>query len=103
MPKSKRTKACDITKKVREAVKERDGSKCIWCGRYLAVPQLCHYIGRGAGGLGIPENLVCGCPNCHREADQGTNTKAYKLAMRDYLQRQYDDWDDSILRFRKDG
>lgn len=99
--KSARSKACGVPDKVRKRIKERDGYKCIWCGKYLTSPQICHFIGRGAGGLGIEENLACGCPSCHREADQGTKTKAYKLAMRDYLQRQYPDWDEDGLRYKK--
>lgn len=103
MPKSKRSKACDISKKVRAEVKERDHSRCIWCGKFIAFPQLCHYISRGSGGLGIPENLVCGCADCHREADQGLHTQRYKQAMREHLKRCYPDWDESKLRYRRGG
>lgn len=101
MAKSARSKACDIKPSVRQKVKERDDNMCIWCGRYLTVPQLCHYIGRGAGGLGIPENLACGCPDCHREADQGTQSLLYKHRMRAYLMSIYPEWDESKLRYKK--
>ena len=89
MGKSKRSKACDISAKVRAEVRQRDGDKCIWCGRHLSHPQICHYISRGAGGLGIPQNLVCGCVTCHQQADQGQHTDRYKLAMREHLKRHY--------------
>lgn len=101
MPRSKRTKACDISSKIRKQVIERDESRCIWCGRYVYHPQLCHYISRGAGGLGIPENLVCGCPDCHREADQGVHTIKYRKRMEEYLRSQYEDWDSKELRYKK--
>lgn len=103
MGKSKRSKACDISAKVRMEVRQRDGDKCIWCGRHLSHPQICHYISRGAGGLGIPQNLTCGCVTCHQQADQGQHTDRYKLAMREHLKRHYPDWDETKLRYRKDG
>lgn len=34
--KSKRSKACDILQKVKEAVWNRDNHKCIYCGRYVS-------------------------------------------------------------------
>lgn len=34
--KSKRSKACDISQKVKEAVWNRDNHKCIYCGRYVS-------------------------------------------------------------------
>ena len=45
--KSKRSKACEISQKVKEIVWNRDNHRCIYCGRY--VPRVCanaHYIKR---------------------------------------------------------
>lgn len=45
--KSKRSKACEISQKVKEKVWNRDNHKCISCGRY--VPKTCanaHFIKR---------------------------------------------------------
>ncbi len=45
--KSKRTKACEITKEVRQAVALRDNGRCIICG--IPVPVSCsnaHFIKR---------------------------------------------------------
>ena len=45
--KSKRSKACEISQKVKEIVWNRDNNKCIYCGRY--VPMSCansHFIKR---------------------------------------------------------
>lgn len=44
---SKRSKACEISQKVKEIVWNRDNHKCISCGRY--VPKTCanaHFIKR---------------------------------------------------------
>ena len=44
---SKRSKACEISQKVKEIVWNRDGQKCISCGIY--VPKSCanaHFIKR---------------------------------------------------------
>ena len=45
--KSKRSKACEISQKVKEIVWNRDNHRCISCGRY--VPKTCanaHFIKR---------------------------------------------------------
>lgn len=99
--KSKRSKKCDISNKTRIAVKERDRSRCIWCGVHLEHPQMCHYISRQDGGLGIPENVVCGCVYCHQQADQGSHTRQYKQVMKMYLQSCYPDWNEKELRYKK--
>ena len=44
---SKRSKACDISQKVKDLVWHRDNKKCVACGRY--VPKSCanaHFIKR---------------------------------------------------------
>lgn len=100
MARQKRSRACDISKKVRYIVVERDRGRCIWCGKPYA--QICHYISRGSNGLGIHENLVCGCYECHREADQGTRSEELKQKMKSYLRRQYPNWNEAELRYKKD-
>ena len=49
---SKRSKACDISPKVKKKVWERDNHCCIICGSPYAMPNA-HYISRAQGGLGI--------------------------------------------------
>ena len=99
--KSKRSKACDISSKVRAEVRERDSDSCIFCGRWLASPQLAHYISRGRGGLGIARNLTCVCPKCHMELDQGSHTKEYEEIQKKYLQSCYSDWQEEELFYKK--
>ena len=57
MGKSKMSKACDISPKVRKEVMERDGCKCVICGRNDLL-QIAHFVSRARGGLGIAKNLA---------------------------------------------
>jgi 5-methylcytosine-specific restriction endonuclease McrA len=95
----KLTKATDITSRVKSAVWERDGHKCIVCGNTCAAPSA-HYIRRSHGGLGIPENVVTLCMDCHREFDEGG---IHGDNIKRYLQRLYPDWDEKNLVYRKPG
>ena len=91
---SKRSKACEFHITVRKDMYERDGKKCIFCSSPQGVPNM-HYIPRSAGGLGIKENGVTGCPLCHHEADNGKNTQWYKEFMKNYLEKLYPDFTDA--------
>lgn len=100
---SKRSNACDITQKVKEIVWNRDKQKCIYCGKF--VPKTCanaHFIKRSQGGLGIEENVVTLCPECHFEEDHGKNTKVYEEYIENYLKGIYGaDWSKEDLIYRK--
>jgi 5-methylcytosine-specific restriction endonuclease McrA len=98
--KSKRTKACEIPPAVREKVEERDGHCCIFCGSPYARGEA-HYIGRGQGGLGVEENIITTCSFCHREMDNGMNTKRYRAIAEQYLKDHYPDWNVSDLVYKK--
>lgn len=97
--KSKRSKACDITKKVKDAVWERDEHRCIICGSYQAMPNS-HYIKRSAGGLGIEENITTMCFACHNAYD-GIERNNLKPIVSAYLQSKYPDWDEKKLIYNK--
>lgn len=98
--KSKRTKACEIPMSVKKIVWERDFGRCIYCGNAQASP-VCHYIARSHGGLGIPENIVTLCNDCHREFDQTTNHKRYKEFIKHYLESKYTYWNEEDLVYKK--
>lgn len=98
--KTKRAKACDIPKKVKDRVWERDGHKCIICGSYYAMPNS-HYIRRSQGGLGIEENIVTMCMDCHREYDQGSARELIATYTERYLRSQYPDWNPEKLIYKK--
>lgn len=88
--KSKRSKACEISQKVKETVWNRDEHKCIYCGRYVTKTYAnAHYIKRSSGGLGIEENIVTLCPECHFQEDHGFNTKLYESYIENYLKCIY--------------
>lgn len=97
--KSKRTKACEIPKKVKEIVYKRDGGKCIVCGRQ-GIPNA-HYIRRSQGGLGIEQNIVTLCTTCHNDFDNGFKREELQRYIHDYLQSMYADWKEENLVFNK--
>lgn len=101
--KSKRTKAVDIDIKIKKIVWERDGYKCIFCGK--VVPLSCanaHFIKRSQGGLGIEENVFTACVNCHNEQDNGKNTEVYTQKARKYLKQKYGKkWKEENLVYKK--
>lgn len=96
---SARTKACDISQKVKFAVWERDGERCIICGSHIAMPNS-HYIKRSQGGLGIEENITTMCLKCH-DAFDGAGREAMKSKVAAYLKSKYPGWDESKLIYKK--
>lgn len=105
-----RTKALGITIRVKEEVAERDSIDgypcCIACG--LPAPQYnrlafscAHYISRAQGGLGVEENILTLCPNCHHRYDQTTDRAMLKPFFGRYLKSHYPNWDESKLVYQK--
>ena len=99
---SKRSKACDISPKVRKEVLERDGHQCIICGANYGL-QIAHYISRARGGLGKAQNLATMCVSCHSAMDNGKYHKELQKAVREHLKAHYEDWDESKLIYSKWG
>ena len=101
--KHRQTKEKDISKKVKIAVWNRDKHKCIFCGKIVDVFFAnAHFIPRSAGGLGIEENIFTACENCHREQDNGKNTKIYDKKVENYLKSIYGtNWSKKNLVYRK--
>lgn len=102
-----RAKACDIPKRVKDAVWERDGHRCIICGSPIAMPNA-HYKSRAKGGLGIEQNIVTLCTNfsenkCHYKYDFGTKEEKEEIEekIREYLQGCYPDWDEEELVYNR--
>lgn len=98
---------CDIPKKVKDIVWERDNGRCIICGDTRAFPNA-HYIPRSSGGLGIEQNIVTLCSNfadnhCHYTYDFGTAEQhnAIKEKIRDYLKSKYPGWNEENLRYKR--
>lgn len=97
----KRTKALSIPKAVKDKVWERDGQCCVWCGNPYAAPEA-HFIARSQGGLGIEENILTLCRECHRKYDQTKHRKIMRDFFEEYLKSKYPDWDKSKLIYRRD-
>lgn len=98
---SKRSRACDIPKRVKDKVWERDGHCCIICGSPEAMPNA-HFIPRSRGGLGIAQNIVTLCINCHFAYDNGGKRRDYGAFIEGYLRSHYDDWDKEKLIYKKE-
>ena len=100
MYKSKRSRACDIKKSVKDKVWERDKNRCIVCQSPFAMPNA-HFIPRSKGGLGIEQNIVTLCQECHHITDQTEHRQFMLEKIEKYLKSKYDDWDKEDLIYRK--
>lgn len=100
---SKRSRACEISQKVKEIVWNRDNHKCIYCKRYVQKTFAnAHFIKRSQGGLGIPENIVTLCSECHYQEDFGQDTKLYEDYIENYLKGIYgENWSKEKLIYKK--
>ena len=97
------TKKTSIPKAVKLEVWERDAHKCIICGKLVPWNLAnAHFIPRSAGGLGIVENIFTACQDCHREQDNGLNSKLYTDKVENYLKGIYGiNWNIENLIYRK--
>ena len=96
---NRRTKALDISPRVKKIVYARDNGLCILCGA-PGAPNA-HYISRGQSGLGIPENVVTLCQSCHTAYDQSSQRETLKITIADYLRGKYPGWDNVRLTYQK--
>lgn len=100
MNKSNRTKATDIPPNVKKVVEERDNHRCVFCGNPYAKGEM-HYIRRSQGGLGIEQNLLTGCRECHYQFDEGQAKELLRERAKKYLKSIYPDWDEENLIYNK--
>lgn len=106
--KTKRSKATDISKKVKDIVWERDKGCCVVCGNPYNVMPNAHYIPRSKGGLGIEQNVVTLCTEfttnkCHRKYDFGTKKEREEIGLKikNYLSSKYENWNEKDLVYKK--
>lgn len=99
---SKRSKALAIPQAVKQAVYDRDGGLCVWCHR-PGLPEA-HFIPRSKSGLGIEQNILTLCRECHDKFDHGTAWERAKMRafFHQYLFDHYDEWDEEKLIYRRD-
>ena len=100
--KSKRTKALEIPKEVKIKVYERDDHHCILCGRMVdASNACCHFVARSQGGLGIEQNILTLCSDCHFRFDNTDLRQELKERFRKYLNSKYENWNEQDLYYNK--
>lgn len=99
---TKRTKELGIKKSIKMKVWERDNHRCIFCGRlvnwYYANS---HFIKRSQGGLGIEENILTNCENCHHLFDDTIKRNEMFDYAYHYLEMKYPNWHDIDLTYKK--
>ena len=95
----KRTKALAIPSKVKAIVYERDGGRCILCRR-LGNPDA-HFIARSQSGLGIEQNIVTLCLDCHRAYDNSDQRSFLRGCIRGYLEIKYPGFTDEMRVYHK--
>ena len=95
----KMTKATSIPIEVKKKVYMRDGGKCVVCGK-PGLPNA-HYIRRSQGGLGIEENVVTLCPECHHDYDNGFKREEIGAWLSEYLDKWYPDFPDEKRVYSK--
>ena len=96
---NKPTKACAISKEVRQEVVDRDNGLCIFC-KQQAVDVM-HFVSRGRLGLGIKENLALGCRSCHTMLDHTEHRNDMLMIFKMKLNRMYPTFTDEMRTYRK--
>ena len=61
----------------------------------------CHYIPRSHGGLGIEQNIVTACIECHHMMDNSTARRGYLERAKWYLEELYPGFTDKERIFNK--
>ena len=95
-----RTKHTLTSASVKRKVWERDRGCCVYCGSPRAAPEA-HFIPRSQGGLGIEENILTLCRECHDRYDNSPDREDMKEFFGRYLKEQYPGWDEDKLIYRK--
>ena len=101
---NERLKAVGISPEVKKRVAERDSwdgwNCCILCGSPEGQPNS-HVVPRSDNGMGIEENVVTLCWNCHQRYDNTEERNALKSEIIAYLKGFYPDWDEEKVRYKK--
>ena len=99
---SKQSKATSIPRQVRTDVWFRDGKRCVVCRQFVPIQFAnSHVVKRSQGGLGIKQNIVTHCLECHQKydgMDKFTIDRTY-----DYIKNLYDDWSRERVIYTKYG
>ena len=99
---NKRTKAVAITQDTKKIVHERDQGCCILCGTPVTTAySSAHYVPRSKGGLGIKENIVTLCFDCHAMFDQTVHRSEIEPFVKKHLNTFYPEFSDNDRIYRK--
>lgn len=99
---NKQTKATSITNKTKHIVHERDNGCCIFCGKPVsATYSNAHYIPRSKGGLGIEQNIITACMECHFTLDQTVSRPSMLESVKAYLKQFYPEFTDEERKYKK--
>lgn len=102
--KHKRTKATEISKKIKLIVWERDERKCIFCGTPVTWNYAnSHFIKRSQGGLGIERNIMTNCQHCHDLFDKTSSRKNMIPIAIKHFESHYPNWNEKNLTYKKFG
>lgn len=99
MSRHKRTVAVSISTATKRAVNRRDGGKCIFCGRY--GDPVAHVVSRAQGGLGVEQNIVTACWECHMAMDNSPARRVMVQEAINYLTRCYGSWSKEEVTYNK--
>lgn len=105
MRKTDRAKALEIPQSVKFAVAQRDSFDghpcCLLCGKPAPGAQwsCCHVIPRSQGGLGIEQNIVTLCPDCHSKLDQSPERRELLIELKNYLKHKYPKWSERLCTY----
>lgn len=97
----KSTRLKNASSKTKRKVWNRDRGICVACTK--KGHDIAHYIGKGQQGLGIEQNLVVLCRDCHHNYDNGKNMQKHdeiKLKIKTHLCLIYPHWDESTLKLK---
>lgn len=107
---NERTQALAIPLEVKWEVAERDSVDnwpcCVYCGKPAPTDNPiafsnAHYIPRSQGGLGITENILTLCPDCHRAYDATDKRKKMRRLFWLYLHIHHRGWREENLTYKK--
>lgn len=97
--KHKRTIATSIPPAVKYAVTRRDGGRCIFCRRY--GDPVAHVIPRSQGGLGVEQNIITACWECHQLLDNSPARRGMLEYAQEYLRKCYGTWSREEVTYKK--
>lgn len=97
-----RTKHTQISQKTKDIVFARDYGCCVYCGKPVHKSLAnAHIVPRSKGGLGIEQNIVTLCLQCHHDFDQTTKRAEYMKYMIKYISRFYEGWSEEAMKYKK--